>query len=64
MFKDFLMTVQLSNRLFLPFSIDLLINRDQKAVTGAICDAHFAKNDWKGDNMTHEINPFENLVLF
>ena len=43
--KELLMTVQLSNRLFLPFSIVLVINRDYRAVTGAICDAHFAKDD-------------------
>ena len=64
MFKKLLMTVQLSNRLFLPLSIVLVINRDHRTVTGVIYDAHFAKNDWKGDNMTHEISPFENLVLF
>ena len=44
-FKGLSMTVKLSNRLFLPFSTGLAINRDHRAVTGVICDAHFAKND-------------------
>ena len=45
------MTVQLSNRLFLPFSIVLVINRDNRAVTGAICDAHFVNIERKGDKI-------------
>ena len=63
-FKELLMIVQLSNRLLLPFSIVLIIIRDLKAVTGVICNAHFATNDWKGDNMAHVVDPFRNLVLF
>ena len=39
------MTVQLRDRLFLPFLIVLIINRDLRAVTGVIYDANFAKND-------------------
>ena len=33
-FKELILTVQLSNRLFLPFLIVVIINRDLRAVTG------------------------------